>query len=159
MFNHVFLYFACRSGTEEEFTELHQLLEDISSYMKDLSAIRAVQATEKAALQKKIEEDKRKGEEMRRAAMEGISSELALLWSTFETYIPSFYGTQRRKQKYLHPRVLIIVHRDPLSLQQISTMSLKMMMMTQWSHQNRQEKIKVSSDLFSSIPGFMFYAI
>lgn len=92
MFNqNLFLYFACRSGTEEEFTELHQLLEDISSYMKDLSAIRAVQATEKAAQLKKAEEDKRKGEEMRRAAMEGISSELALLWSKFETFMYYIY--------------------------------------------------------------------
>ena len=65
---------AYRSGTEEEYTELHQLLEDISSYIRDLSAIQSVQAAERAANRKKIEEDKRKGEEMRRAAMEGIGS-------------------------------------------------------------------------------------
>ena len=49
---------AYRSGTEE----------------RDLSAIQSVQTAERAANRKKIEEDKRKGEEMRRAAMEGIGS-------------------------------------------------------------------------------------
>ena len=66
----LFLYFVCRSGTEEEYTELHQLLEDISIYMKDFSAIRAPQATVKEAQLKKAEENKRNGLEMRRAAME-----------------------------------------------------------------------------------------
>lgn len=66
----------CSSGTEEEYSELHQLLEDISSYMKDFRAMRAAQAEERAALLIKAEEDKRKAEEMRRAAMEGMSSGL-----------------------------------------------------------------------------------
>ena len=60
-----------RSGTEEEYTELQQLLEDISSYLRDFVAAKAAQ---KAANKKKDEDDKRKGEEMRRAAMEGIAS-------------------------------------------------------------------------------------
>jgi len=72
---HFVLPFGCRSGTEEEYSELHQLLEDISSYLRDFNTIRAAQAAERAAQLKKAEEDKRKGEEMRRAAMEGISSE------------------------------------------------------------------------------------
>ena len=72
---HVLLPFACRSGTEEEYSELHQLLEDISSYLKDFNAVRVAQAAERASQLKKAEEDKRKGEEMRRAAMEGRSSE------------------------------------------------------------------------------------
>ena len=54
-----------RSGTEEEFTELQQLLEDISSYMQDFAL---AQEGKKCEMKKK-EEDRRKGEEMRRAAM------------------------------------------------------------------------------------------
>lgn len=68
------IYIYCSSGTEEEYTELHQLLEDISSYMKDFQAIRALQAEEKAAQLRKVQTDKRKAEEMRHAAMEGMSS-------------------------------------------------------------------------------------
>ena len=83
------LHFACRSGTEE-YTELHQLLEDISSYTQDLSASRAAQATIKAAQLKKAE-NKRKGLEIRQAAMEGITSELALLWSKFEIFMYYIY--------------------------------------------------------------------
>ena len=60
-----------RSGTEEEYTELQQLLEDISSYLRDVVAAKVAQ---KAANKKKDEDDKRKGEQMRRAAMEGIAS-------------------------------------------------------------------------------------
>ena len=56
---------------------LWQLLEDISSYMKDFTALRAAQVLERAAQLKKAHEDKQKGEEMRRAAMEGISCESA----------------------------------------------------------------------------------
>ena len=67
----------CRSGTEEEYTELNQLLEDISSYMKDFTALRAAQVAKRAVQLKKAQEDKQKGEEMRRAAMEGISCESA----------------------------------------------------------------------------------
>ena len=66
----------CRSGTEEEYSELSQLLKDISSYMRDLNALKVTQAKEKAAQLKKAQEDKRKAEEMRLAAMEGISSEM-----------------------------------------------------------------------------------
>ena len=66
----------CSSGTEEEYSELQQFLEDISSYMRDFRAIRAAQAEERAALLIKVEEDKRKAEEMRCAAMEWMSSGL-----------------------------------------------------------------------------------
>ena len=55
----------CSSGTEEEYCELHQFLEDISTYMRDFRAtcIRATQVEETAALLIKAEEDKRKAEE------------------------------------------------------------------------------------------------
>ena len=55
---------SCSSGTEEEYSELYQFLEDISSHMRDFRAIRAAQAEERAALLKKAEEDKRKAVEM-----------------------------------------------------------------------------------------------
>ena len=64
----------CSSGTEEEYSELQQLLEDISTYLKDFQALRALQAEEKAAQIRKALADKRKGEAMRRAAMKGMSS-------------------------------------------------------------------------------------
>ena len=44
--------------------------------MRDFTALKAEQAAIKAAHQKKLVEDKRKGEEMRIAAMEGIASML-----------------------------------------------------------------------------------
>lgn len=51
----------------------------MSSYLQDLEAIRAAQAEVKAAKLKKIEADKQKGEEMRRAAMEGMPSKQAIV--------------------------------------------------------------------------------
>ena len=56
-----------RSGTEEEFTELQQLLDDISSYMY-MQDFALAQEEKKCEMMKK-EEDRRKGEEMHRAAM------------------------------------------------------------------------------------------
>lgn len=58
---HLVLPFVCRSGTEE-YSELHQLLEVISSYLRDFNTIRAAEAAERAAQSKKAEEDKCKGE-------------------------------------------------------------------------------------------------
>lgn len=67
--------FMCRSGTEEDFGELQQLLEDISTYMKDFETLKAAQVAQKVAAQKKVENDKQLGEEMRKAAMLRIGSE------------------------------------------------------------------------------------
>ena len=67
----------CRSGIEEKYFELNQLLEDISSYVRDLNAIRATQAQERVAQVKKSEDDKHKGEEMWQAAMEVLLSKFA----------------------------------------------------------------------------------
>jgi hypothetical protein len=63
--------YKCRSGTEEEYAELEQLLEDIATYVRDMAEPKANQ--QKVASLKKSE-DKRKGEETRKAAMEGITS-------------------------------------------------------------------------------------
>ena len=60
-----------RFGTEEEYDELSQLLEDISSYMRDFEELKAKEKDEK---KKKEADDKRKAEDMRRAAMEGMAS-------------------------------------------------------------------------------------
>ena len=57
---------------------LHQLLEDIHSYVRDFTALKAAQAAQRGAHLKKLEDDKRKGEEMQRAAMEGIGSVFAV---------------------------------------------------------------------------------
>ena len=68
-------YSASRSGTEEDYTELMQLLEDIQQYLQDFTLAKAEEM--KSATQKR-NEDKRKGEEMRKAAMEGMSSKKAM---------------------------------------------------------------------------------
>lgn len=60
-----------RSGTEEEFSELTQLLEDITSYIRDHSPDKSKQKERKA---KKEEEDRKKGLAIRDAAMETHSS-------------------------------------------------------------------------------------
>ena len=59
------------SGTEEEYDELTQLLEDIATYRRD---VLTVLNNEKEAKKKKEEEDKKRAEEMRTAAMETLSS-------------------------------------------------------------------------------------
>ena len=48
-----------RSGTEEKYTALQQLLKDISQYMKDFAAARELQ---KGVSKKKVDEDKKKGD-------------------------------------------------------------------------------------------------
>ena len=60
-----------RSGTEEEYTELQQLLEDIVSYQRDHEMKKA--EDKKTVRNKKLDE-KKKGNEMRKAAMKGMSS-------------------------------------------------------------------------------------
>ena len=55
---------------EEEYSELSQLLEDISSDSRDVAVL---QMKEKE-VKKKEQSDKRKGEEVRKAAMELLSS-------------------------------------------------------------------------------------
>ena len=74
-YNHIYIfrnYFYDGSGTEEEYNELHILLEDIISYRtcRDMELQRM---QEKEARKRKIEE-KQKGLDMKKAAMEGISS-------------------------------------------------------------------------------------
>ena len=67
---------ALRSGTEEEYTELAQLLEDISTYMNDVMEMKTKEKQEK---KKKERDDKIKAEYMRKAAMEGMASRFSEL--------------------------------------------------------------------------------
>lgn len=60
-----------RSGTEEEVTEIMQLLEDITSYIEDFKQNAPVSKKKKEA------EDKRKGEEMRKASMQTHASKFS----------------------------------------------------------------------------------
>lgn len=64
-----------RSGTEEEYSELVQLLEDISTYQRDMQTA-IVQQKEKK--KQKEMSDKSIGEEMRKAAMESLSRKFVL---------------------------------------------------------------------------------
>lgn len=61
-----------RSGTEEEYTQLHQLLEDIFTYRRD---IEEQKNKEKEAKMNKKRDDEKKGNEMRAAALTGMGSE------------------------------------------------------------------------------------
>ena len=66
-------YYLCfwRSGTEEELTEIQQLCEDILVYRRDIVEMQKI---EKESRKKREQEDKRKGEEMRQAAVERLAS-------------------------------------------------------------------------------------
>lgn len=61
-----------RSGTEEEYSELNQLLEDINTFRKDMK-----DETKKAreTKKRKQKDDWEKGEEMRVVALIGMASE------------------------------------------------------------------------------------
>ena len=61
-----------RSGTEEEYGELEQLLHDIYTYREDKKELTE---TEKDLKKKKEKEEKKKVEEMGEAALAGIRSE------------------------------------------------------------------------------------
>ena len=62
-----------RSGTEEEYGQLSQLLEDIYTFRKDSEEM---QRKERENKKQKEKDDKRKAEEMRDAAMVGLGSKL-----------------------------------------------------------------------------------
>ena len=59
-----------RSETEEEYSELIQLLEDISTYQRD---VQSAMLREREGKRQKQLDDKKIAEEMRRSAMETIS--------------------------------------------------------------------------------------
>ena len=65
-----------RSGTEEEYSELVQLLEDISTYQRDMQEAILKQKEEK---KQKETNDRNIGVEMRKAAMETFSHKLFII--------------------------------------------------------------------------------
>ena len=77
-----------RSGTEEEYGELSQLLEDIYSYREDLQEQKS---KEKESKKKREEEDKQKGEKMRAAALSGITSKFNLILGMWRWVSCEFY--------------------------------------------------------------------
>ena len=60
-----------RSGSEEEYSELEQLCEDIITYRRDLAETKE---KEKEAKKRKDEIERKKAEEMRQAAVERLAS-------------------------------------------------------------------------------------
>ena len=68
---HVFLILCESSRTEEDYTELHRLLEDILTYRRDVAEMKE---KEKEARRLKEEQDKKMGEEMKLAAIQGMNS-------------------------------------------------------------------------------------
>ena len=68
------LFLNTRSGTEEEYGELSQLLDDILTFRRDMKEIKEREAMEKEKKKNKEIEDRNAGIEMRRKAMEGLAS-------------------------------------------------------------------------------------
>ncbi|CAB4042009.1 Hypothetical predicted protein, partial [Paramuricea clavata] len=62
-----------KSGTEEEYSELHQLLEDISTYKRDIEDLKNVKMKGRERKKEKERLDKAKGTEMRNEALSGMS--------------------------------------------------------------------------------------
>ena len=56
-----------RSGTEEDYTELEQLLEDVSTYRRDMQELKDMKAKVRAKTKEKEKEKVEKGLEMREA--------------------------------------------------------------------------------------------
>lgn len=69
-----------RSGTEEEYSELQQLLHDIHAYRRDRLELENKQKREK---QEKEKTEKEKGEQMRAAALVGMASEFVFSLKCF----------------------------------------------------------------------------
>jgi len=63
--------YCSRSGTEEEYTELDRLLEDIITYKRD---VESKKEEEKKKRKEKEKKDKEKGLEMRQAALSSMYS-------------------------------------------------------------------------------------
>ena len=97
------VFYLNRSGTEEDYTQLQQLLQDISEYNHDFEAVK--EEEQKSSLKKKAAEKKR-GEDMRRAAMEGMSS--MLIVSNME-YLVKYILHERKTFKCQYFYVLIYI--------------------------------------------------
>ena len=78
-----------RSGTEEEYGQLSQLLEDIYTFRKDSVEM---QKKERESKKQKEKDDKRKAEEMRDAAMVGLGSKLKVN----SLYLTDYFMSHRK---------------------------------------------------------------
>ena len=77
---HLLKYCLCnRSGTEEEYSELQQLLHDIHAYRRDRLELENKQREK----QEKEKTEKEKGEQMRAAAPVGMASEFVFGFKCF----------------------------------------------------------------------------
>ena len=63
-----------RSGTKEEYTELQQLLEDVSTYKRNIQDLKEMKAKQKSNKKEKEKEKLEKGLEMREAALVEMTS-------------------------------------------------------------------------------------
>ena len=63
-----------RSGTEEEYTELQQLLEDVSTYKRDIQDLKEMKAKQISNKKEKEKEKLEKGPEMKEAALVEMTS-------------------------------------------------------------------------------------
>ena len=70
-----------RSGTEEQYTDVHQLLDDMQSYIDDMQQTKNNK--------KKEEEDKKKGIELRDKAMETLKRSKLSIFEIFCDIIQS----------------------------------------------------------------------
>ena len=65
-----------RSGTEEEYSELQQLLEDVNTSIRDMRELKEMKAKGKERIKEKEKEKVEKGLAMRQAALSGMTSKL-----------------------------------------------------------------------------------
>lgn len=79
-----------RSGTEEDYSELTQLLQDIAEYQRD---VLEAQIKEKKQKKRKEAEEKRQAEDMRTSAMMTMSSKYC---SVHKDFTPMFHGNSVR---------------------------------------------------------------
>ena len=89
---HVICIF-CRSGTEEDYGELSQLLEDISTYRRDCVEAKQI---EKEKKMRKEEADRKQAEHIRNSAMGNLGGSRLIyvtfmLLETFDKKSNNFY--------------------------------------------------------------------
>ena len=82
------LFLNTRSGTEEEYGELSQLLDDILTFRRDMKEIKEREAMEKEKKKNKEIEDRNAGIELRRKAMEGLASKYTnIKWTLINFFV------------------------------------------------------------------------
>jgi hypothetical protein len=72
----LYFYALCRSGTEEDYSELSQLLEDISTYRRDCIEAKQIEKERKL---KKEEADRKQAEHIRNSALGNLGSKTVFI--------------------------------------------------------------------------------